>query len=144
MTATATGVVYIDTSAFLRVVLREAGALPDLRDFERWVSSELLVVESLRTVDRLRVQGALDVTAATTVRADIAEWVEAVDLVRLRAPILSRASDPMPVGLGTLDAIHLASALAWRDRSGAALTVATHDAALALAARSFGLVVVGA
>lgn len=96
------GIAYVDTSALLRLVLREPGALADLRDFARWVSSELHVVESLRTIDRLRVQGTLD--------AD------------------------------------LATALAWRDATPSAtepLTVATHDAALALAARSCGFAVIG-
>ena len=56
---------------------------------------------------------------------------------------MSRASDPLPVPLGTLDAIHLATALAWRERLDEGLIVATHDAALGLAARSYGFDVVG-
>jgi hypothetical protein len=50
----------------------------------------------------------------------------------------------LPTALGTLDAIHLATALVWRDRQNVALTIATHDAALATAARAFGFDVVGA
>ena len=50
---------YIDTSALLRIVLREAGALDDLRSYDGLVSSELIVVESMRTIDRLRWQGSL-------------------------------------------------------------------------------------
>lgn len=75
--------------------------------------------------------------------AVVSESLEAIDLVLLRAPVLSRAGDPLPTPLGTLDAIHLATALVWRDRMSQALVVATHDAALALAARSFGLDVLG-
>jgi predicted nucleic acid-binding protein len=47
------------------------------------------------------------------------------------------------VPLGTLDAIHLATAIAWRDSSDASLVMATHDKALAVAARSVGLQVIG-
>jgi hypothetical protein len=47
---------YIDTSALLRIVLREAGALDDLRSYDGLVSSELIVVESMRTIDRLRLR----------------------------------------------------------------------------------------
>jgi hypothetical protein len=47
------------------------------------------------------------------------EWLEAIDLVLLRTPMLSRSSEPMPIALATLDAVHLATALIWRDRMGA-------------------------
>jgi predicted nucleic acid-binding protein len=137
-------IAYLDTSALLRLVLREPGALEDLRSSEALVSSELLAVESLRTIDRLRLQGALAPEEAASRRATVADWLEAVDLVLLRRPILSRASEPLPTPLGTLDALHLATALVWRDRTGQALVMATHDGSLALAARSFGLEVLGA
>jgi predicted nucleic acid-binding protein len=135
-------IAYIDTSALLRIVLREPGAL-DLRSYDALVSSELIAVESPRTIDRLRLQGTLTIEeAAARVRA-VDDWLEAVDLVLLRPPVLSRASEPMPVPLGTLDALHLATALIWRDRMGALQTMATHDAALGLAAQAFGFDVRG-
>ena len=45
--------------------------------------------------------------------------------------------------LRTLDAIHLATALIWRDRIGPISTMATHDSALGIAARAFGFEVRG-
>lgn len=134
---------YLDTSALLRLVLREAGAL-DLKAFDAFTSSEIIATESRRTIDRLRLQGALTVEEAASRNAAVAEWLEAVDLVLLRAPVLDRAAQPLPTPLGTLDAIHLATMLVWRERMGSALTVATHDTALAIAARSFGFEVIGA
>ena len=50
---------YCDTSALLRLVLRDTGALDELRSCEGLVSSELIAVESYRTIDRLRLQGSL-------------------------------------------------------------------------------------
>jgi predicted nucleic acid-binding protein len=137
-------IAYLDTSALLRLVLREPGALEDLRSSEALVSSELLAVESLRTIDRLRLHGALSPEEAASRRATVAEWSEAIDLVLLQRPILARASEPLPIPLGTLDALHLATALVWRDRIHQTLVMATHDGRLALAARSFGLEVLGA
>jgi len=137
-------IVYVDTSAFLRLVLAEAGALAELSSSEGLVSSELLAVESLRTIDRMRLQGALSPEEAASRRATVADWLEAVDLVLLQQPILARASEPLPTALGTLDALHLATALVWRDRIRQPLVMATHDAGLALGARSFGLHVLGA
>lgn len=137
-------IAYIDTSALLRIVLREPGALEDLRAYEALVSSELIAVESARTIDRLRIQGALTTEeAAERIRA-VSEWLEAIDLVLLRPPVLSRASEPMPVPIGALDAVHLATALIWRDRMGPLPEMATHDTALGAAARTFGFDVRGA
>ena len=137
-------IAYLDTSVVLRLVLREPGALAEVRSSTALLSSELLAVESLRAIDRLRVQGALTVEEAASRRDTLEEWLEAVDLVLLQRPILARASEPFPTPLGTLDALHLATALVWRDRMGQPLTVATHDRDLALAARTFGFEVLGA
>lgn len=137
-------IAYLDTSALLRLVLHEAGALEDLRSCDGLVSSELLAVESWRTLDRLRLQGLMSAEEAASRRTIVTEWLEAVDLVVLQRPILARASEPFPTPLGTLDALHLATALVWQDRMRQALVIATHDRDLALAARSFGLEVRGA
>ncbi len=137
-------IAYLDTSALLRLVLREPGALQELLSCEALVSSELIAVESLRTIDRLRLQGVLSAEDAASRRATVSEWLEAVDLVLVQRPVLSRASEPFPTPLGTLDALHLATALVWRDRTHQALVMATHDRDLALASRSFGLEVRGA
>jgi hypothetical protein len=49
----------------------------------------------------------------------------------------------MPTELGTLDAIHLATALLWTEMSHKDLTMATHDSVLGLAARAYGMRVMG-
>lgn len=134
---------YLDTSALLRMVLRESGALESLQSYDALVSSELIAVESCRTLDRLRLQGALSTEEAAARVRVVTEWLESIDLVLLRAPILSRALDPLPLPLGTLDALHLATALTWRDRIGPLPVMVTHDEALGLAARAFGFDVVG-
>ena len=135
--------VYVDTSALLRLVLREANALEELRSTDRLVSSELLAVEGRRTIDRLRLMGSLTQDETAERLRAFGEWLEAIDLVLLRQPVLARAAEPMPVPLGTLDALHLATALTWRDRTGESLVVSTHDSALGSAARVFGFDVRG-
>lgn len=136
-------IAYIDTSALLRIILREPGALEELRTYDGLVSSELIAVESARTIDRLRLHGTLTGEEAAARLRTISEWLEAIDLVLVRPPVLGRASEPMPMPLGTLDALHLATALIWRDRLGSLPTMATHDSALGLAARAFGFNVLG-
>jgi len=136
-------IAYIDTSALLRIVLREPGALDELRSYDTLVSSELIAVESARTLDRLRLQGSLTADETAVRVRLVTEWLEAIDLVLLRPPVLSRACEPMPMPLGALDAVHLATALIWRDRMGPLPAMATHDTALGSAARAFGFEVLG-
>ena len=114
-------IAYIDTSALLRIILREPGALDELRSYDTLVAPDEAAVRS-------RV---------------VTNWFEAIDLVLLRPPVLSRASEPMPMALGTLDAVHLATALIWRDRVGPLPAMATHDTAPGSAARAFGFEVLG-
>lgn len=134
---------YVDASALLRLILREPGPPVELAHAEALVSSELLGVECLRTIDRLRLAGALTMQEASVRTAAIAEWLDAVDLVRLTPPVIARAGLPLPLALGTLDSLHLATALIWHERNEQDVTIATHDAALAQAARAFGFAVVG-
>jgi hypothetical protein len=89
------------------------------------------------------LQGSLTTDEAAARVRTINDWLEAIDLVLVRPPVLSRASEPMPMPLGTLDTVHLATALIWRDRMGPLPIVATHDTALGLAARAFGFEVRG-
>jgi len=133
---------YVDTSVLLRVVLGERGRLREWTRSERWVSSELVRLESLRTIDRARVQLRLADRAVSARRAAVLEHLRAFELVGLQAAVLERAADPFPTSLGTLDAIHLASALLARGRY-PDLVLGTHDEELAIAARAMGFEVVG-
>ena len=137
-------IAYVDASVLLRVLLGEPGRLREWRQLETAVSSALAEVEVLRTLDRLRLREQLTLDEAADRRGAAIRVLHAVSLAEVSAPILRRAADPFPTPLGTLDAIHLATALAWRDARHPALLVATHDAQLALAARACGFEVVGA
>jgi len=77
-------------------------------------------------------------------RATILSIIASIEIVEIDMVVLDRAAQPMPTELGTLDAIHLATALLWKESTRAGLVMATHDAALALAAKAHGLAVVGA
>ncbi len=136
-------IAYLDSSVVLRVVLGQRGALREWKAVETGVASALVEVECLRTLDRLRLLEGIAETEIARRREAVYRIVEAITLVEPTQPILARASQPLPVALGTLDAIHLATALLWRERSDANLVMATHDAALGLAARAVGFRVIG-
>ena len=136
-------IAYVDSSVLLRVVLGQPDSLSEWRTIERGVVSALVEVECLRTLDRLRVARGLPEAEVALRREAVVRLLESMEVVGVSTPILRRASAPFPVTLGTLDALHLATALAWRDAIGEDLAMATHDAALGLAARAMGLVVAG-
>ena len=136
-------IAYLDSSVALHVVLGQPGALREWRSIERGIASALAEVECLRTVDRLRLGEGVGETEIVRRREAVYRILDAVTVVEVTRPILARASQPLAVSLGMLDAIHLATALLWREQSAAALVMATHDAALGLAARSVGFRVIG-
>jgi uncharacterized protein len=136
-------IAYVDASILLRVVLRQTGALPQWRAIEQGVASALVRVECLRTLDRLRLASTLDDHATARLREAVYALTDELDIVNPTLPVLRRAAQPLPVALGTLDAIHLATATLWRELRNQDLVMATHDKALALAARASGLQVLG-
>jgi len=134
--------VYVDSSVLLRVVLGEPGRLDIWPEISNPVSSELIRLECLRTIDRARVRLGLDDRKIADYRADMLEAIDAFSLVALDSVVLERAAEPFPTALGSLDAIHLASALLARD-SVEGLVFATHDDELGMAARATGFRVHG-
>jgi predicted nucleic acid-binding protein len=136
-------IAYIDSSVLLRVALGQPNALPEWRDIERGVSSALVMTESLRTLDRVRLRVNLPDIEVARRRATILALIASLELVEIDSSVLDRAAQPMPTELGTLDAIHLASALLWKEALGTDPVMATHDKALALAAQAHGLKVLG-
>ncbi|MGE5815331.1 MAG: PIN domain-containing protein [Acidobacteriota bacterium] len=136
-------IAYVDASVVLRLALRQPDALADWRRIERGISSALVLTESLRTLDRLRLRANLRDAEVAIRRATIFRLVASLELVEIDSVVLDRAAQPMPTEIGTLDAIHLATALLWKEMSRADLTMATHDVALGLAAQAHGLGVIG-
>lgn len=136
-------IAYLDSSVILRIVLRQSNALKGWRSITRGVASALAEVECLRTLDRLRLMEGLDDKDIAARREAVFRIIEAVEIVEVSKSVRSRAAQPFPTMLGTLDAIHLATAMLWKDHSGLDLMMATHDAALAEAARACGLKLVG-
>ncbi len=133
---------YIDSSVALRLVLGQPNQLAEWRRITFGVSSGLLEVECLRTLDRLQISGDLAPDDGVIRREAVFRVLESLRIVDVSPAVLHRASQPMPVPLGTVDAIHLASADLWREANGD-LLIATHDRGLALAARASGFRVAG-
>ena len=136
-------IAYLDSSVVLRLVLGEEGRLAEFQRITRGVSSLLLKVECLRTIDRLRLSGRIPADEVVPRMEATHRFLEAVDLVEPGREVLERAAQSFPIALGTLDAVHLATALLWRELEGEPLVMATHDTALAMAARASAFTVIG-
>jgi predicted nucleic acid-binding protein len=134
---------YLDSSVLLRLLLGQPDALAEWGEVEAGVASALVEVECLRTLDRLRLRGALSESELTDRRSAVFELLAVMEVVEVTRAVLARASQPLPTTLGTLDALHLSTALLWREQSGTALTLATHDTALGRAGRANGFAVIG-
>lgn len=137
-------IAYIDSSVLLRLILGQRNKLKQWKSIEAGIASSLVELECLRILDRLRLRAALSDEALAVRRETVFRLTEELEMVELSAIVLSRASQPLPTPLGTLDAIHLATALLWRERGTADLVLAAHDVALGLAGQACGLRVVGA
>jgi predicted nucleic acid-binding protein len=134
---------YVDASVLLRLVFGEEPVLPIWDRITRPISSELVRVECLRTLDRARLSFRLDDRLLAERRAALLDLIASLELTPVSSAVLERAAEPFPTAIGSLDAIHLASAVALRDQL-APLILATHDRELATAARSVGFEVQGA
>ncbi|HEX3068753.1 MAG TPA: hypothetical protein VHX14_09250 [Thermoanaerobaculia bacterium] len=66
-----------------------------------------------------------------------------IEFLKLDEKILENACGPFGLPLKTLDAIHLVTAIAWRDRIGEEVTFVTHDKQLAAAAEAYHFPVLG-
>lgn len=136
-------IAYVDSSIVLRLVLGQPHALREWRSIDTAVASAIVEVECLRTLDRLRLRfGTADREIAVR-REAVFALLRRFEIVEVGRPVLARAALPLPTALGTLDAIHLATAALWRESQGQDLTLATHDLALATAARASGFGVLG-
>jgi predicted nucleic acid-binding protein len=121
--------VYLDTSAFVKLVTPEpetAALVAHLRRWTQAVSATLLRTEALRAAARNSAVSVLDIRRALR---DLAF----VDLTR---DLLDQAGTVVPPELRSLDAIHLAAALSLGDDLD---ELVTYDVRLAAAANVCGL-----
>lgn len=105
MTSAGAGVAYVDTSALIKLIAPEpesAACAAVLRSCGRLVASALLEVEAGRVALRLGAPAPQRVATA----------LEAFTLVPIDREVRQRAAALLPPALRSLDAIHLATAIA--------------------------------
>lgn len=124
--------IYIDTSVALAQLLAEDRRPPATLWSDSLVSSRLLEYETWTRLHAMRVAR----THGTLAR----DLLGRVALVELLPTVLSRALDPFPAPVRTLDALHLAT-IEFLRAARQPVALATYDARLAAAAAKLGVTV---
>lgn len=132
-------IAYLDSSAVLRFLAGADDAFHDFFDWSEAFSSELLKVECKRTMYRWRLNGEITDEQLNHLLVDLQRLVDMITLVKIDSRILEKSADPMATSIGTLDAIHLSTALIYKSSKNQEKIVLSHDRALNLAASSCGL-----
>ncbi len=96
----------------------------------------------MRTVDRLRLTQEISDSEVAELVREIKITHETFAIYPVTNQIFQRASETFPTVVGTLDAIHLATALSIREIENIDYLL-THDSQLGTAARSLGFDVMG-
>jgi predicted nucleic acid-binding protein len=96
---------YLDTSAFLKLIVNEAESAAMRAHLQRWPERASATLLRTETVRALRRSGNEHLVGSAR------RLLGAIRLVRLDEPLLDRAGDLGPPELRSLDAVHLAAAL---------------------------------
>ena len=131
-------IVYLDSSVVLRPLLDQPQQLQLWGQWQTAYSNQLLGVECRRAIDRLRLQALYDDKQVAQAMERLGKIEKTIHQIRLTRTILQAASKTMPTVVKTLDAFHLVTAIALRERRGIELLFATHDSQQATAARALG------
>ena len=136
-------IAYVDSSALLRVLLGQEGRIGAFEEIERPIASKLLRPECLRALIRCRGTGLLSEEEYLKALDQLYRALDSIELIPISDPVLDRAGAPFAVLLGTFDAIHLASALRWREQQGLSPVIFTHDQDLGKGAKALDFEVLG-
>ena len=134
---------YLDSSCLVRAIVRDGPVLAAWARWERVYSSRLAFVEVSRTIYRFRLERSLSPEAIDALDANFQAIWSGIFRFPVDDDVLAMASEPLPMHLKTLDALHLATARIVRNELEPELTFATHDRRLAAAAQAFGFPVAG-
>lgn len=134
---------YADASVILRRLLNQPNGLKEWGKVSRFFSSRLARLECLRTLDRWRLSLAVDADEMSLRLIGFQQVMSRMSLLPITEFVLRKSEQSFHLPVGSLDSIHLATALLWREKHGDDFFFATHDQELGLAARAYGLKVIG-
>jgi predicted nucleic acid-binding protein len=123
-------VIYLDSSVVLARLFAEVRSLPDSVFQSSPVSSRLLEYEVWNRIHARHLTRSLD--------QQTRDLIGRIALTDLIPAVLSRALEPFPTPVRTLDALHLAS-MAYLREQGQEIALASFDKGLNAGARALGI-----
>ena len=135
--------IYIDSSALLRFLLQHSNFINLVEYNDDFVSSELLKLECQRALIRYRLNQEVGDEGLLQLSEQLNDLLSRISLLKINSEILESASQNWGVNLGSLDSIHLASALYIKKEKKLAIQIFTYDKALYTAARLANIEVIG-
>ncbi|HUX42339.1 MAG TPA: type II toxin-antitoxin system VapC family toxin [Rectinemataceae bacterium] len=130
--------IYLDSSVLLRYLLAGDDRLCRLGDEARLASSELIGIECRRVLQRERLEGRLDDEHYSRLASLLASQLEDIDIIEMTEAVKRRAGESFPTIVGTLDALHLSSALILRDAEKVAISILSYDRQMTTCAKAMG------
>jgi predicted nucleic acid-binding protein len=137
---------YLDSSIVLSRLFNQT---PQLTQSE-WdgimdpYASELITIETHRVIERIKIQNNYTDEYFADTLAALSKLLSGISIVPLQPRILARATQPFGLAVGTLDALHLSTALLLRDQDPSlAWTFYVHDEQLRRAATANGFPAIG-
>ncbi len=140
-----TGIVYVDTSALMKQYVGEAGSsqtIAFLREADYLGSSILVKVELVAAIAKVLRMNLFDPESANAMVSQFNEDSINLQIISVDHAVVRRAANlAWELQLRGYDAIHLASALVWREDLGEEIILATFDRQLWDAAHKVNLAV---
>ena len=131
---------YIDSSAVLRTLFGDKDSFDSWKQIQEGISSYLLVVECHRVIDRYRLEQKISDQELSELKKNLTQFLKVLKLFSLDERVLKRAAGSFPTVIGTLDAVHLSTALFWQEENlTRKLVILTHDQQLITAASAVGI-----
>ena len=118
--------IYIDTSVLLAHLLAEDRSPPERLWAETLVSSRLLEYEAWNRIHALKI--------AKSHGEGLREALACVALLELVSPVMTRALEPFPIPVRTLDGLHLAT-IVFLQTQAQEVRLASYDERMLKAAR---------
>lgn len=106
---------YFDSSAVLSSLLDQSPNFKDWKKVERGFSSAVILIECNRVLDRYRLLNEIDDIELVELKTCLKRFTSSITIFHISPEIVQRASESFPTIVGSLDSIHLSTALEIRE-----------------------------
>lgn len=130
---------YIDSSVLLRYLLTGDEEFQKVKDFKKIGSSELLFIECSRVLHRYRLESAISDYQLEEAVIHFTDIYNALHVFEMSSSVKKKSAESFPTIIGTLDAIHVSTAMLWAEQEGEPLVLFTYDEQMKICAHSMGI-----